>query len=199
MVGAEHLVAITLESFIVLLFSVYILYKGIKQKSYPKVTLGVAFASGFLGFIFSYMRELTDQAMCHSLFWIFTAIGIFGYFYIFLMLILGNRKRELLSTYIIVIMFLLALLLVIDHVTLGSLVNALIIATSVVLIPGFGYLYYQSKDRRALMFFISMILLGVGGMYSRIDPFITSNLVMTIAFALVFVSFEFQSLLGIKN
>jgi hypothetical protein len=199
MADLVHALTVGAESLVVLAFCLYILFKGVKQKSYPKVTLGIAFGFGFLGFIFSYLREVVGLPIYHSLFWVFTAVGIFGYFYIFLMLILGNRKKELLFTYLITIGFLFALVLVLDHLLLGSLVNALIIATSIVLIPGFGYLYHQSRDKRALMFLISMVLLGAGGMYSRIDPFVVSNLIMTVAFALVFVSFEFQVLLGSKN
>jgi hypothetical protein len=41
-----HLVINSLELLVALIFFVHIMFKGIKQKSYPKTMLGISFAFG---------------------------------------------------------------------------------------------------------------------------------------------------------
>ncbi len=181
-----------LELLVISIFFVYVMFKGIKQKSYPKIMLGISFASGALAVIFHLLvQEFGYGLLFYKLDRFFINLTTIGFVFTLLMLLFRQRKKQLFLVYFIVPPLLLIPFIFTEESLLGTLSLVISIPTTVILLSGFSYIYYKSRVKPALVFFLAIILLAFSGFYSRIDPFFWSHIARTCAFVLIFLSFEF--------
>ena len=95
-----HLTFNIIEISLGLFFFIYLTFKGVKQKNHPKIVLGISFTIGVFSTLFHLIREdfaggLLPSVLLSSAYYPFGTMSIWGFFFVFLMLIKPDNQEQL--------------------------------------------------------------------------------------------------------
>lgn len=181
-----------IEIILGLVFSTYISFKGIKQKNYSKIMLGIAFLLAIISIILHLVDEEFGIMACptHSC-PIIPLIPLSLLFVLFLLLFPKNEKPIFYSFFPIAVATILTILF--GESIRTSFVLYTSVPISIVLIIGYFYVYIKFRDAKWLLFFVGQIIFGITGFMSRTETLWT-HVIRLIGYFFMFASFEYDSL-----